>query len=49
MQSTLRPLAALPEPAPEALAASRALASRIADAITGAGGAIDFPRRRDPA
>jgi SAM-dependent MidA family methyltransferase len=44
MQSTLRPLAALPEPAPEALAASRALAGRIADAITGAGGAIDFPR-----
>jgi SAM-dependent MidA family methyltransferase len=44
MQSTLRPLAALPEPAPEALAASRALAGRIADAITGAGGTIDFPR-----
>ena len=44
MQSTLRPLAALPEPAPEALAASRALAGRITDAITGAGGTIDFPR-----
>ncbi len=44
MQSTLRPLAALPEPAPEALAASRALARRIADAIAAAGGAIDFSR-----
>lgn len=44
MQSTLRPLAALPEPAPEALAASRALVRRIAEAITAADGAIDFSR-----
>ena len=44
MQSTLRPLAALPEPAPEAIAASRALVRRIAEAITAAGGAIDFSR-----
>lgn len=44
MQSTLRPLASLPEPAPEALAASRALAERIEAAIAEAGGAIDFSR-----
>jgi SAM-dependent MidA family methyltransferase len=44
MQSTLRPLAALPEPGPDALAASRALAARIRDAIDAAGGAIDFSR-----
>ena len=44
MQSTLRPLSTLPEPAPEALAASRALAREIEGAIVAAGGAIDFSR-----
>ncbi len=44
MQSTLRPLAGLPEPAPEALAASRTLAGRIGAAIEAAGGAIGFSR-----
>jgi SAM-dependent MidA family methyltransferase len=44
MQSTLRPLSTLPEPAPEALAASRALAGEIEGAIVAAGGAIDFSR-----
>jgi len=44
MQSTLRPLAALPEPGPDALAASHALVARIHRAIADAGGAIDFAR-----
>lgn len=44
MQSTLRPLATLPEPAPDALAASQALAGRIGEAIAAAGGAVDFSR-----
>lgn len=44
MQSTLRPLAALPEPGPDALAATRALTGRIRHAIDAAGGAIDFSR-----
>jgi SAM-dependent MidA family methyltransferase len=44
MQSTLRPLSALPDPGPDALAASRALTARIHRAITAAGGAIDFSR-----
>jgi SAM-dependent MidA family methyltransferase len=44
MQSTLRPLSALPEPGPDASAASLALIARIHRAIDDAGGAIDFSR-----
>jgi len=44
MQTTLRPLAALPDPGPDALAASHALTACIRRAIAADGGAIDFSR-----
>jgi len=44
MQATVRPLATLPHPGPEALAASHELAASIRSTIDAAGGAIDFAR-----
>lgn len=44
MQATVRPLATLPQPGAEALAASRALGSWIRASIDAAGGALDFAR-----